>query len=102
MNVPYRFLRKISHQLVASGFADAKRGKHGGIYLIIEPKKISLLDVLNVFDLRSLTLNACCLPKSECARKEKCPVHPHFDKIQNTLRENLRKLTFAHLLKVKK
>ncbi len=99
MEIPYRFLRRITRKLVEKGFLEAQRGKTGGVYLVVEPKKISLYDVMQIFDQRGMTVNACCTPKRGCRRDQHCPVHPHFETLQKEFHKSLQKMNFGKLSK---
>ena len=99
MTIPYRFLRRITRKLVEKGVLEAQRGKLGGVSLVIEPRKISLFDVMEIFDQRGITINVCCSPKHGCRREALCPVHPHFESVQQDFHRSLKKVNFARLAK---
>ncbi len=98
MDIPYRFLRKISHHLVESGIAGALRGKQGGIFLQTSPDKISLLDILQLFDERAITVNLCCKSDKACDRSNKCPVHTRLEALQETLQKEFADVKFSELI----
>jgi Rrf2 family protein len=102
MQIPYRFLRKISHQLVESGILATVRGKQGGIFLARKPVDISLLDVLEIFDQRAIYLNVCCQDPEACTRSQKCPVHTRLELLQKNLRAEFAACNFAELTTGKK
>ncbi|GAB4280228.1 MAG: Rrf2 family transcriptional regulator [Candidatus Rifleibacteriota bacterium] len=99
MLIPYRFLRKISRKLVDSGIAEAQRGKQGGLALAVDPEKYSLLDVLKVFDARSLAVNLCSKEDNSCERKKECEVHEVFLGIQKNLEKEFDAIKIADLAK---
>lgn len=43
---PPRFLEAILNQLKQAGFVDAKRGKHGGYYLLRSPEELTVGEVM--------------------------------------------------------
>lgn len=45
-NVPYSFARSIQHDLARVGIIESIRGSRGGMILACDPKKITLLDVV--------------------------------------------------------
>ena len=98
MEVPYRFLRKISHQLVESGILLTQRGKQGGVYLARPPSEISLFDILEIFDQRATYLNICCQDLDACDRSSHCPVHSRLQVLQNKLRAEFAACSFADLI----
>ncbi len=101
MEIPYRFLRKISHQLVEAKIAGAIRGKQGGIFLNVTPDQLSMLDILKIFDQRAITLNICCKPDEGCSRVHDCPVHDGLASLQTRLRNEFNSFKFSDFLKAK-
>jgi Rrf2 family protein len=98
MDIPYRFLRKISHHLVEAGMIGAQRGKQGGIYLKIAPEKISLLNILELFDERAINLNICCKSGEACSRSEKCRIHDRLMSLQERLRSEFDAFRISDLV----
>ena len=98
MDIPYRFLRKISHHLVEAKIAGAHRGKQGGIFLEIEPEKLSLLDILKLFDERTINLNICCKSTDACDRSGNCTVHNRLMGLQGRLHAEFAAFKFSELI----
>lgn len=98
MEIPYRFLRKISRAMVDSGIVKAQRGKQGGLLLGVDPKKLSLLEILKIFDKRALAINLCCRDKGLCSRAGKCEAHEYFASIQRKLEKEFSSVTIADLI----
>jgi len=99
MEIPYRFLRKISHQLVEAKVVGAVRGKQGGIFLNIAPDQISVLDILKLFDQRAITINICCKSDDSCSRAQECPMHNGLVSLQSRLRGEFDNFKFSDFLK---
>ena len=97
MQIPYRFLRKISHHLVEAGILATHRGKQGGIFLARKPDEISLFDILKLFDQRAINLNICCQNLNACDRSNLCPVHERLELLQSRLRAEFDACNFAEL-----
>lgn len=98
MEIPYRFLRKISHSLVEAGITGAVRGKQGGIFLKISPEAISLLDILQLFDDRAINLNICCKSEEACTRSSTCTIHTRLMGLQDRLRAEFAAFKFSELI----
>jgi Rrf2 family protein len=98
MLIPYRFLRKISRELVNSGLVKAHRGKQGGLVLNKPPEKITVLDILRIFDERALAVNLCCKDPDLCCRSPKCEAHKYFQKIQSKLEKEFASVSVADLV----
>lgn len=95
--IPYRFLRKISHQLVESGIVGATRGKQGGIYLLIEPDKLSILDILKIFDARACSLNICSDSDDACNHSSSCKVCKKLRELQAKIHAEYASIKFSEL-----
>ncbi len=101
MDIPYRFLRKISRSMVDSGIVKAQRGKQGGLMLGIEPEKLTLLEIMRVFDPRALAVNLCCRKPGICSRENRCEAHDFFHSIQEKLEKEFAAVSVADLIKKK-
>ncbi len=97
MFLPYRFARKIIGSLRGAGLVGASRGKNGGVYLLKAPGKISVYDILDIFDPKSLLFNRCHMEKSFCQRKRSCRVHSKMESVQERLNATLRKISLADI-----
>jgi Rrf2 family protein len=97
-DVPYRFLRKISRKLIDAKLIDSQRGKFGGIYLCVKPETISIYDILQIFDSKSLFFNSCLLKDPDCKRIKMCPVHQKLKHVQLDIDKKLKSLKFSDLI----
>lgn len=95
--IPYRFLRKISHQLVESGIVGATRGKQGGIFLKIAPEVLTLLDILKIFDERACHMNICCDSDDACPRSPSCNVCKRLRLLQEKVHTEFANIKFSEL-----
>ncbi len=99
MDIPYRFLRKISRSMVDSGIVKAQRGKQGGLILGVAPEKLTLLEILRVFDQRALAINLCCRGRGLCSRQDNCEAHDYFHGIQKKLEQEFAAVSIADLIR---
>lgn len=99
MFLPYRFLRKIVRRLTQAGIVGSTRGKEGGVYLLKKPKQITIYDILELFDPKALLFNSCYQEGNDCPRLGGCSVHDQMKSVQEKLSLQLRKMSFAELLK---
>ena len=97
MFLPYRFSRKIISKFCKTGLIGASRGKKGGIFLLKPPKNISIHDILEIFDPKSLLFNSCYQEHNHCPRKYGCNVHDKMKSVQKKLNDKLKKITLAEL-----
>lgn len=102
MQMPYRFLRKIVRNLTDCGLVTSVRGKYGGIKLAEDPENISLLNVIQMLDSKSVLVNSCCdktYETEKCSRISACPVHAKLAVLQEYINNELSQISFAELIK---
>ncbi len=75
--IPRPFATKIVHKLKNNGITDAVQGKAGGIFLRKDPRKLSLLDILQAMGFNS-TLNECLHEYGHCPLIKGCRIHLFF------------------------
>jgi Rrf2 family protein len=78
LGLPTPFLAKILQQLAKQKMIKSSKGPHGGFALMKEPKKITLLDIVNTIDGDEIFTN-CIIHNATCKcvdkRKDPCPLH---------------------------
>lgn len=98
MEIPPQFLGKIAQQLARAHFIDIVQGAGGGYRLLADPRKLSLLEVVEAVT-GEIVLNDCLLMPGSCFRKPGCSVHGIWERARDQLRTTLREATFEKLLK---
>jgi len=91
-------MRKIGLKLAKSGLIVSRKGKGGGLVLEKEPREISILDVLRIFDPAGFKLSGCLTEGRPCDRSGHCKVHSQIERLQTLIDDNLAALTFETLL----
>jgi len=84
--IPKRFLESILLELKKSGYLSSKLGKNGGYFLIKDPKDVSLLEIVRLFE-GSIALLKCTSEKyyepcEHCKDEENCAVRGTFKDIR--------------------
>ncbi len=74
LDIPHHYLGKILQPLTKSGFVDSKTGATGGFYLAKPANKITLFDIVTLFE-RADYFENCVLGFPGCDDKTPCPVH---------------------------
>ncbi|MDP2644130.1 MAG: Rrf2 family transcriptional regulator [Desulfobacterales bacterium] len=97
MDIPDQFLSKIAQQLARSGFMEIIQGAKGGYRLLVSPRKITLLDVVETV-MGEIFLNDCLMNPTSCNRSPVCAMNRIWDSAKNQLRTTLRNATFDKLL----
>ncbi len=98
LDIPYRFLRRISLTLVEQGLMVSIRGKQGGVRLARPAADVSLRDIVRAVDPSTVTLNACLTDRAVCDRSMRCVVHEQLAVIQQSLDEQLAGISLACLV----
>ena len=100
MNVPYRFLRKISLALVKDGILQSRRGSGGGLLLARPADQISLLDVVSSLSAKGTGINLCLRADGKCDLSSQCKLHPKLKRIQGMLDDEFARIKFSDLVDV--
>ena len=99
-DVPETFMRKIVHILSRSGLIRSLRGKNGGITLRDDPKKITVLQVIEAVE-GPIALNICMIGPDECDRQDTCAMCNVWAEAQSNLKNLKEKRLNTALDKVK-
>jgi len=74
LNIPYHFLSKIFQDLATTNWVISKKGKRGGFSLSVDPKKLTLLDIIKWSD-GIHNFDKCVLGEHTCGENFKCSLH---------------------------
>jgi Rrf2 family transcriptional regulator, cysteine metabolism repressor len=99
--IPEGALAKVFQQLVRAGLALGTRGIGGGYRLSRPPSRITVLDVLNVFE-RPRTPGACLLhdqPGQPCPQASVCNLHWLFEEVDELVRSTYDSVTLETLVR---
>ncbi|MFH1929874.1 MAG: Rrf2 family transcriptional regulator [Chloroflexota bacterium] len=94
--IPGRLIRHVVASLVSAGLLRTKRGSGGGIRMARPASEISLLDAVEAVE-GPFYLNICVTDPQGCLLARKCPVHEVWERVQETLVDQLRRETFGKL-----
>ncbi len=95
------FLTKILQPLIKDGIVGSQRGVGGGFYLIRDPSRISVLDVIKSQE-GPLYLNHCLSPEEVCTREDTCPVKIVWEEANRGLIKTLSDYNFQALAELEK
>ena len=84
--IPKRFLESILLELKKNGYLSSKLGKNGGYCLMKNPKEISLLEIVQLFE-GSVAMLRCTSEKfyepcEHCKDEERCTIRGTFKDIR--------------------
>lgn len=88
LDLPTPFLAKILQQLAKQKILNSSKGPHGGFSLLRDPRKITLLDIVNAIDGQDVFTN-CIMHNGSCDRVNKtgklCPLHEDYENTRKEL-----------------
>jgi Rrf2 family protein len=90
--VSQSYLGKILQKLVHQGFLDSVTGPHGGFRLAINPKKITLMDLIIAIDGEKI-FDPCILGLASCDDSNPCPVHFTWKKCKGVMKDEFKNTT---------
>lgn len=97
-DVPSHYLSKIMRKMVEAGFVKSQKGHGGGFILNIDPKELTIIDVL-----KAVGFNAedqpCVFGYEKCDDNKPCPLHPVWKKLRNSFNEWAFETTFEDVRK---
>ncbi len=97
LNIPRAFLRKILQILNKKELVKSSRGKGGGFRLNVDPGKILLLEVMEIFQ-GKFSLNECILNKNICPGRRTCALKKKIDKVEEYVESELRAINLESLM----
>ena len=95
--IPYQFLRKVAHDLVARGLLKAGRGVRGGVSLARPPESITVLDIVWAID--PPAINQCTMDPCQCERRDICAAYPVWMKVQAEVERALKGVRLSDLIR---
>ncbi len=102
LDLPTPFLAKILQQLARHKILNSSKGPHGGFSLLRDPKKITLLDIVNTIDGDYIFTN-CLIHNGTCScvdkQKDPCPLHDDYAGVRSDLIKLFSSKTVFSLVK---
>jgi len=100
--IPKRFLESILLELKKQGYLASKLGKKGGYYLLKSPEKISLLEIVRIFE-GSIAMLKCTSEKfyqpcEHCKDEATCSIRGTFKDIREYTYNKLANTTLDKLI----
>ncbi len=100
-NIPVDFAYKILQKLRRAKMLKSFKGVNGGFLLAKEPEEINLLDVIESVQ-GSIIIRPCLLDDDNCVTAKPCPVSYKLQKLQETLDNEMKGITLAQIIQVKR
>ena len=96
-SIPTKYMPQLMAMLTKKGWVASARGAGGGVALAVDPKDVSVQDVIAVSGDRFL-VKSCVDAAYECPRKPACPLNPVWVRAQQNVDAVMRATTLADLL----
>ncbi len=100
LNLPRPFIRKILLRLQQSGILISHKGSNGGFELAKESKKITLLEISEVFQ-GPFVLIECVLKNLPCPNRGRCSLRKRIKSIEKLARDEFKRTTLYDLTNCK-
>ena len=97
IHAPRNYLGKLLQLLSREGLVESQKGMGGGFRLSLDPKKISLLDVVDPIEHIS-RWSGCILGRQSCSEENPCALHPRWKVVREHYIQMLQETTVAELL----
>lgn len=102
VNIPYYFLSKIFQDLTTTNWVNSKKGRCGGFALSINPRKLSLFDIIKWSD-GIHNFDTCILGGRVCGSDDfKCSLHNTCSKLRNDITEFFENMTIYDVSEIEK
>jgi Rrf2 family protein len=99
--IPYAFLRRTLSILAEHRLVLTKEGKGGGVALAKDPKKIRVIDLINIFQ-GGLNLLTCMFGEKLCFNRARCVLRKKVLEIEKDVAKKFAKITIYKLAKESK
>jgi len=95
--IPLPFLRRILHTLLEAGFVEAQEGKGGGTRLARTPDRISVGELIRVFQ-GPVEISQCLFRRRFCRNRSTCVLRHRLKGIEARLADEFESITIKNLL----
>jgi Rrf2 family transcriptional regulator, iron-sulfur cluster assembly transcription factor len=102
LELPMPYLAKILQQLAKHKILNSAKGPHGGFSMLRDPKKVTLLEIIEIIDGEDFFRN-CIIHDCSCtfvdAKKMPCPLHDDYSSLRAGVVDLFKKRTIHELAK---
>ena len=94
-----KYISRLIIDLRRAGMVKSVRGSKGGYELALDPKAITLLDVVEVME-GPLSIVDCVREPARCARNRICATREIWQGLNSEIRESMRKVTLHDIMEL--
>ena len=98
LGIPRPFLRKILQSLQRHNILESVKGNKGGFAILKNPKKILLLNIVEIFQ-GKIDFAQCLFKKKVCPDIATCPLRKKIKGIEKLVSSQLNKVTIESLIR---
>ena len=96
LDIPYKYLGRLMHTLTKAGLLEVSMGKQGGYRINTDRATIYLYEIIGAIEGLD-SYNRCVLGFAECSEENPCPLHQHWLKQQEGLKEMVYNISLKDL-----
>lgn len=96
-DLPKAYLSRIFHSLTRAKILASQKGLGGGFVFRRPPEKITLWDIISVFDDVEI-YDECAIGWERCDDNNSCPLHDTYKPIREKIKEFLQNTTLTQLV----
>ncbi len=96
--MPRHYLSKILKDLVSARILISNMGPGGGFVLRKDPSRLSLMQIVQVFDDIHTDLKSCAIGWARCSDEKPCLVHERFKPLREQIHQYLNETTLDKLV----
>jgi Rrf2 family protein len=98
LDIPRPFLRKIFQKLNKKGVLRSFKGKKGGFFLAADPRKITILDLVEILQ-GVFRLSDHMFKGKICPEIRTCYLKKRLDKLEKNVKKDLASITISELVR---
>jgi Rrf2 family transcriptional regulator, cysteine metabolism repressor len=99
--IPYQFLRGILQALIRNKLVVSQEGGGGGFKISVNPGKISLVDIIRIFQ-GDLRLSDCMFRSRICPQRPTCVLRKEIKRIERMVEKEFKTIKLAKLVQIPK
>ncbi len=96
LDIPYKYLSRLMHQLAKAGFIDTLQGKSGGSRIARQKSDIYLYQIVDAVEGLE-NYDRCILGFKECSDENPCSMHQYWVEERERIKNILYSLSLADL-----
>jgi len=96
LDIPYKYLSRLMHQLSEAGFLDVAQGKKGGYRICGQKADIYLYQIVDAVEGLE-NYDRCILGFKECSDENPCSMHQYWVEERERIKHLLHSLSLADL-----